>query len=512
MLRSSLRAAALFLLGALLALLPAGTLGAQPCGAGWDHALGAPGANATVRAFAAYDVPTHLLFTGGDFTSIGGVAAGHIAFFDGVRWAEPGGGTNGPVHALLAFDDGLTGLSLYVGGDFTSAGGVEAHNLARWDGYSWYPVGDGTDGPVYALASHVDGGGPALYIGGAFRHAGSEEVNNVARWSGSLWISLGLFVKGTNGPVYSLASIKFSGAQLPRLTVGGAFSLAGGRNILNIAGFTGADWVTMGEGVNASVRSQVTWFEEDGQYTEYYIGGSFTQGTFTHTNLNGVGDWAGYDWRPTSSGMTGTPLDVTALAALDLGTGCGPIMYTGGSFVAAGGAPAANVAVWDDISWRPLGAGTGGQVLALGVFDDGSTGPMLFVGGSFATAGGQQAGNLARWGCLPAAAARSPVLGVNATSLSWSAMGDANSYDVVRGSLTALRSSRGDFSAATQACLASGTPASTIAAAADPPPGEGYWYLARGNACAVHGTWDSGAPSQIGSRDAEINGSAGACP
>ncbi|HEX5131188.1 MAG TPA: hypothetical protein VFX92_01745, partial [Candidatus Krumholzibacteria bacterium] len=55
-------------------------------------------------------------------------------------------GVDGPVHALAAAPD-----ALYVAGEFSSASGIPAANIARWDGTSWSPLGAGIDGPVFAL-------------------------------------------------------------------------------------------------------------------------------------------------------------------------------------------------------------------------------------------------------------------------------------------------------------------------------------------------------------------------
>ena len=73
-------------------------------------------------------------------------------------------------------------------------------------------------------------------------------------------------------------------------------------------------------------------------------------------------------------------------------------LYVGGAFLTAGGTVANNVACWDELSqtWTPLGSGTDGWVLALEVFDNG-TGPALYVGGDFETAGGLPALCLASW-------------------------------------------------------------------------------------------------------------------
>ena len=98
--------------------------------------------------------------------------------------------------------------------------------------------------------------------------------------------------------------------------------------------------------------------------------------------------------------------------------------------------------------------------------------------------------------------------------LSWGAISGASGYDVMRGSLETLRAG-GDFTAATKECLGHNEPATSISHSAEPASGKGYWYLVRATACNVGGTYDSGAPSQSGSRDAGIEASTvecGNCP
>src|SRR5262249_44912063 len=72
------------------------------------------------------------------------------------------------VQALTSWDDGH-GPALYAGGSFTSAGGVAANRIAKWDGSSWSALGTGmNNSSVDALAVHDDGTGPALFAGGGF--------------------------------------------------------------------------------------------------------------------------------------------------------------------------------------------------------------------------------------------------------------------------------------------------------------------------------------------------------
>jgi hypothetical protein len=97
-------------------------------------------------------------------------------------------------------------------------------------------------------------------------------------------------------------------------------------------------------------------------------------------------------------------------------------------------------------------------------------------------------------------------------TISWTAATGATGYDLVRGGLASLRASGGNYTVATGACLADDTPSMIAADGVPPPAGDGFWYLARGVSCGGNGTYDSGAPSQAGNRDAEINASANGCP
>ena len=71
---------------------------------------------------------------------------------------------------------------------------------------------------------------------------------------------------------------------------------------------------------------------------------------------------------------------VRTMVAFD--DGSGPALYAGGSFTTAGGASASYIAKWNGTSWSAWlpGSGMNGPVQALAVFDDGS-GPALYAGG-----------------------------------------------------------------------------------------------------------------------------------
>lgn len=96
--------------------------------------------------------------------------------------------------------------------------------------------------------------------------------------------------------------------------------------------------------------------------------------------------------------------------------------------------------------------------------------------------------------------------------LSWSALAGAVSYDVVQGDLGTLRATGGDFTAATESCLAADTTATQHLSSGVPAPGEETWFLVRGGGCGGDGTYDTGEPSLLGSRDAEVDAAASSCP
>jgi len=357
-------------------------------GSSWS-ALGS-GVNHVVQALVVHDEGSGAqLYAGGDFTTAGGVMANRVAKWNGSSWSPVGLGVNGRVLALALFDDG-DGLVLFAGGVFTRADGLPAGRIARWSGTGWASVGGGmTDGDVRALAVFDDGRGPALYAGGAFQTAGGVPASRIARWDGASWSSL---QSGMNDAVEGLAV--FDDGSGPALYAGGRFTVAAGGTANYLARWDGTDWSTLGSGMNSNVR--VLAALDVGSGPALYAGGAFSAAFSMSVGLalNHVARWTGASWAPLGSGMNGT---VRALAAFD--DGDGPALYAGGSFTSQGDTAARRIAKWDGTSWSALGSGMSGahqDVYALAVFDDGS-GPALFAGGGFTSAGGVEAEHIAKW-------------------------------------------------------------------------------------------------------------------
>lgn len=371
-------------------------------------------------AMQVYDDGTGgALYIGGSFAEANGIPAANIVRWDGNTWSPLDTGITGDgplvaVRAMQVYDDG-TGPALYVGGIFTEAGGIPAANVARWDGMTWTALGAGTDGPhwptfggVRAMAVYDDGTGPALYVGGDFTLAGGLQATYIARWDGQQWSSVGGGMSGgvTPHPPIVRALAVFDDGAGPALYAAGSFSIAGGQPAGRIARWDGDAWSALaGGGVGGDCAvgydchfaTALLASDDDGQPVLY------AAGRFTHAGgitVNQVARWNGLQWSALGDGVgDNIQSSANALGVFDDGAGGGPQLVLGNpSFLDLRG-----VARWDGQLWSSLGEGTGGTVSSFAVFDDGTgSGPALYVGGRFSAVGDPPlpANSIAIWrGC-----------------------------------------------------------------------------------------------------------------
>ncbi len=387
-------------------------------GAAWSSVGGgitSPAQDASVSELAVFDpdaggpLPAQLI-AGGFFFAAGGVDAENIAAWDGSNWSALGTGTNGTVTALAVFDEDADGPNLpvlIVGGFFSLAGGAAVSNIARWDGTAWSALGAGTNAVVAEL--HVfdedapGPGEPALFAGGSFAMAGGQTVNQIARWDGTAWSPVGGGVGGIAPGVSTLAThdLDGPGPAPPALYVGGSFSTAGGVPASNIAGWDGTNWFALSTGTDSLVRA-VASFDQDGNgpgVPALVAGGFFAMAG--DVVVNRIAQWSGTEWSSFGTGL-GMNGDVNALTFFDEdGGGPSPaLLFAGGAFTRAGPAAANRIARWDGDTWTTLGSGVDNHVNALTVFDADADGPaqsVLVAGGSFLNAGGMPANRVATW-------------------------------------------------------------------------------------------------------------------
>ena len=190
---------------------------------------------------SALTIYNNYLVAGGHFFAADGLAASHIAVWDGYSWSSLDSGLNGPVEALTIYDNNLV-----AGGNFTMAGDIPANHTAVWDGMEWTSLGTGIDGPVYAFAIFDD----QLIAGGWFSVAGGVEANSIAAWNGTSWSPLGPgFTK-----MWDIATVSTLIGYGNNLIAGGSFEKAGFVYANNIAAWNGLAWFTLGSGTNGSVN------------------------------------------------------------------------------------------------------------------------------------------------------------------------------------------------------------------------------------------------------------------
>ena len=136
------------------------------------------------------------LYAGGGFTTAGAVPANYIAKWDGSAWSALGSGVNSAVEALA-----VSGTNLYAGGGFTTAGAVPANYIAKWDGSAWSALGSGISGNGQLGETYVNAlavSGTDLYAGGSFTTAGGVVADNIAKWNGSAWSVLSSGMGGSS--------------------------------------------------------------------------------------------------------------------------------------------------------------------------------------------------------------------------------------------------------------------------------------------------------------------------
>lgn len=235
-------------------------------------------------------LPNGDLVAAGNFAATGNLPVNNIARWNGSAWFPLGAGVGVPdvgVYALAVLPNG----DLVAGGSFATAGGVPASRIARWDGATWHPLGSGIvntafSADVGALAVLPNGD---LVAAGSFTSAGGVAANGIARWDGNAWWSLGSGVSGVRALL-----------ALPNgeLIAGGSFSTAGGVAVSNIARWDGNAWWPMGSGMNSYVHSLLRrpngdvlaggWFTQAGGVTANYL--ALWDGSAWRAELPGIGN------------------------------------------------------------------------------------------------------------------------------------------------------------------------------------------------------------------------------
>lgn len=214
-----------------------------------------------------------------------------------IGWVEVGVTWNGPTHRLRTI-----GNKMYALGTFDSIAGVEAANIASWDGVAWEAVGNDLNatsifpialndiaeyqGELYVVGKFDDGQGLAnvaklvngvwqavgngietwdgwgaellvfkdqLYIAGFFQDWEGNVASNVMAWNGTEWVSPLGGVKHSNGQGF----VRSLSSDENYLYVGGTFDIAGGIEATGLARWDGENWCAINAQILGSVQALV---------------------------------------------------------------------------------------------------------------------------------------------------------------------------------------------------------------------------------------------------------------
>ncbi|MDX2146118.1 MAG: immunoglobulin domain-containing protein [Planctomycetota bacterium] len=282
-------------------------------------------------AFAMHDADgsgpaAESLHVGGSFVEAGGsVPAASIARYDNGSWSALETGTTGFVSSLASYDADGAGTSpadLYVGGGFSSIGGVAASNVARRTNAGvWSALRGGVDESVSTMLVYDRDGPsgpilPLLMLGGGFQVIDGTFDNGwgVAAWNGSQFLP-------TSGTAEDVSAFLVFDADGTGSTFG---------NDLYV---TSTQTPGLGRSINGRSFSSVV-DAQAGRMVVFDDDGPGPNRSAIYFNANVFGTSGLYKWRGTLSGPVAQGPDFGALGVHD-DDGDGPLapaLYTGSAF------------------------------------------------------------------------------------------------------------------------------------------------------------------------------------
>jgi hypothetical protein len=319
-------------------------------------------------------------------------------------------GTNGIINAIAIHSSG----DVYIGGTFTTVGGITANNIAKWSNSTstWSAlIASGSNGVTVSSGTAVvnsivfDPSGN-VYAGGTFNTVGGGlTVNNISMWNGSFWSrlkpsaggSLDGGVTGTNAVINAM--VYYNGL----LYVGGSFttirrypSIVTDSPNIAIYNLSTRNWNGISNQLNGDVKSLAI----NTIGTHLIIGGSFT--AFGGTSCNKIMKLQLTNYAcsivvgsASNNGVNGTVNSLAFDSQNNLyigGSGITTAYTSSGSVV-----PVSNIAKLSGSTWSTFGSastyGTSGSVISIKL----DASDNLYAVGNFATAAGNVMNNIAKW-------------------------------------------------------------------------------------------------------------------
>lgn len=162
-----------------------------------------------------------ILYVVGDFLHAGNVPAWSIARWDGTNWSAMSKFGMSILYRIGFRRDELFASSLW--------------GLHKWSGSNWLTIGLAAGGDRFgqridALTITED----SIYIGGRFDSVDGVEATNIARWNGTNWSALGSGLTGKDWPT-GHTSVTAISVWKNQVVVSGSFETAGGKPSTNFA-------------------------------------------------------------------------------------------------------------------------------------------------------------------------------------------------------------------------------------------------------------------------------------
>jgi uncharacterized protein (TIGR03437 family) len=317
------------------------------------------------------------------------------------------------------------GNDLYIGGTFTTIGGLKARGIARFNMQTgvWSTLGNdnvANGNGVNGLVAAIVVAGNDLYIGGSFTRGYNSSSSNVSanciakfNMPTKTWIALGADSGPTgNGFDGDVGTIVVHNGSV---YMGGTFKhahVSNGNDVLTngVARWTGTTWAALGKGTSTDTSSGVV-SDLAVIGNDVYVGGNFTGVTNSNDTKVGVGYVARWNtvsntWSTlgTSAGATTNGVDGQVYALTTNGTD----LFVGGAFGQAINSSnskllANNLAKWNGTVWGVVGSAANmmGNGVENTVWELVYNGGFLYVGGEFIgamTNGAKTSANgIARW-------------------------------------------------------------------------------------------------------------------
>jgi hypothetical protein len=245
--------------------------------------------------------------------------------------------------------------SVYIGGNFTYAGGKNVNYIAKWDELSgWTNLGSDIKNPIEVVRTNLG----KLYVGG--------QSSCFGIWNGNTWdIPSPL----TSNTIFSFA---FRFADL---------FIGGNRPDYSVVfwNYMTQRYFPLGNGVagNAYCMDII----ED----SLFVGGDFKKACDIDAKYLAVFNTEKNEWRK----FIGEPNNTVRVIKTDSN-----FMYFGGEFTEIGGIKANHIAKWDrkNNKWYPLGDGLNAAVYSIALDKDD-----VYVCGTFYNSGANQFSHIARW-------------------------------------------------------------------------------------------------------------------